>query len=163
MLKRRFFIALCAILASLSLTACRTAEETDIFAYTSADAIWQLVIESEYGEITLDCTKTGGVITAVISSPERSRGVAVRYDGMSCTLDADGMQIPLSAEAADGLTKIFDIMFRGAEGASIARSADGEETVVTYSLGKLTLGRNMLPASVTCGRCVKILSYLAEE
>ena len=134
-----------------------------MFDFAEHDATFTLTFSSEAGEIVCDCTRVGEQITAEIISPERSRGIRITSDGGGTVISADGTQIPLSNDAAERFTAIFDVMFRASDGAEIRMSEDGEFTEAVYENGTLTLSREGLPVSVNVGRAVKISNYNAQK
>ena len=159
-MKTRFFLIVLTLL--ILLTSC-SAGSRDIFDFAEHDATFTLTFSSEMGEIVCDCTRAGEKITAEITSPERSRGIRIISGGGGTVIIADGVQIPLSNDAAERFTVLFDVMFRGSDGAEIRMSADGEFTEAVYEDGILTLSREGLPVSVNVGRAVKISNYNAQK
>ncbi len=162
MIKGKFILALILAVMLPLCTACAQ-RDTNIFGFTEHDASFTLTVESEYGDISCSCTREGELITATVTSPERSAGCTVTVSGSACTLSVSGADIALSAEAAAPLTCIFELMFRGDSGATVSKSADGQSTVVSYADGALTLDGGLMPAEVNCGRRVKISSYLISD
>ena len=85
-------------------------------------------------------------------SPEHLCGITVTYDGSTCSLSVGEMSVLLSPETASGLTGLFDLLARPADGTSggiPSKSADGTQTVITFDTGSVTLGGDGIPAEVT--------------
>ncbi|MBQ4096747.1 MAG: hypothetical protein IJC62_01155 [Clostridia bacterium] len=165
-MKTRFFALLVLILALFSTFAASCgsgAGRRNIFAYAEGDASFTLTFVSESGEVSCDCTRVGERVTLCVTSPERSRGIAVTVDESGCTIRVGGETIPISEDAARGLTNVLDLMLRGSEGAEVRMSADGEYTEIVYEDGVLTLDGEGVPVAASVGRAVKISNYVTKE
>lgn len=102
------------------------------------------------------CERRGTRTVMEVTSPERLRGISVIYDSGSgaCVLGAGEAAIPLSPEVSGGLTELFDLLGRSPEdGGMLSKSADGENTVVTFSDadGSVTLDPEGIPLTVFFG------------
>lgn len=160
---RTLLVLLTAITALLALLSCSRTLNDDIFSFAASDSAFTLVFPSDLGEIKCACTKKGALATAEIIYPTRSAGTVITYDGNVCTINIGETKIPLSEDAASKLTVVFDTIFRGADGASISRSADGKNTVVSYPDATLVLGENHAPTSVECGRIIAIEDFVISK
>lgn len=134
----------------ISLTGC--AAGSDLFAYTEGAAEFTLVFPSVSGDtdaVRCLCVRDdSGNVTLTASEPARMAGFTVIYaDGITSAGSGD-MMIPLSAEAAEGLTQIFDLLTMTG---SAVKSADGLSTVIDTGSGTVTLGEELVPVSVTAG------------
>jgi hypothetical protein len=109
--------------------------------------------------IILRGERTPTSVTVTVTSPERTRGITVRYANGNCILTADTSEIPLSKSAAQGLTVLLDgLLLSSAEGAKLGSDAEGFPTVTFDSL-TLTLDENGLPRAILhteTGRTAKI-------
>lgn len=159
-MKTRFFLLLIPIL--ICLTAC-SAKGGDVFAFADSDAAFTLTFTSDVGEIVCECTRVGEHVRAEVISPERSRGIVISTGVAGTQISVDGVDIPLSEDAARGFCMIFEVMFRGSDGAEVRMSEDGEYTEAVYEDGVLTIDSEGKPASVDVGRVVKISNYTAQK
>ncbi len=141
-------VAVCLTLTALFSGGCTENSSPDggLMRYASADVTYTATFE---GNITGDCKRSGGTTVLHITSPDRLEGLTVTYDGTTCSVAAEGMEIPLSAEVAAGLTDVFDLLAR--EDGVPAKSSDGTQTVVTFADGTVTLDENAVPVKVTVG------------
>lgn len=165
-MKTRFLLPLFLIFSLFISTAASCGSGNggrDVFAYADGDASFTLTFSSDVGEVVCDCVREGERITVLVTSPERSRGIGITLSESGCTLSAGGAEIPLSEEAARGLTSIFDVLFRRSEGAEVRMSADGESTEIVYDSGFVTVDGEGRPIAVEVGRVVKISNYVTKE
>lgn len=141
-------VAVCLTLTALFLGGCSegASPENALMNYASADVTYTATFD---GKITGNCQRSSGTTVLQITSPERLEGLTVTYDGTNCSIAAEGMEIPLSAEVSAGLTEVFDLLAR--EDGVPAKSSDGTQTVVTFADGAVTLDENAVPVKVTVG------------
>lgn len=143
----------CAALALvLSLTSCSNEDNSRILEYRSSDAQFTLTFPSAYGDVVCGGVRTADTTTITVLEPARSQGFTVKVTGDSCIISSDGMaEIPLSAEASAGLTRIISTMYSPLPDApEAARTSDGEQTIVTTPHGTLYLDEDLLPCAVEC-------------
>jgi hypothetical protein len=163
-MKTRFLLPLVLIFALFaSFAVSCESRGRDVFAFADSDALFTLTFEGEAGEVVCECERAGERITATVISPERSRGIAITVGEGGVYLTAGSAEIPLSEDAARGFTAIFDVMFRGSEGAEVRMSANGEFTEAVYEDGVLTIDGEGRPVAADVGRVVKISNYKAKE
>lgn len=151
----------CGMLAGFS--GCTAGDGTvsgGLTRYAAADISYT----AEFPEAgTAECVRSGGTTVMRIVSPEHLCGITVTYDGMSCSLASGEMSVLLSPETASGLTGIFDLLAHPAEpgiGGIPSKSADGEETILTFDEGSVTLTADGVPSEVTFGeRRVRIGNF----
>lgn len=155
-------VAVCITLTALFLPGCAgetSSGDGGLMRYAAADASYTAEFASGDGDaIVCACERSGGTTVLRVTSPERLNGLSVRYDGNACSLGAGETSILLSADAASGLTEIFDLLAR--TDGTPAKSADGTQTVVTFENGTVTVGADGVPVEVTLDeRVVKIVTF----
>ncbi len=133
--------------------------ETDLFAYTKGAAQFALIFPSVSGDtdtVTCECDRDEtGNVTLTVTEPARLAGFTVMYAGGNTSAGYGDMMIPLSPDAAEGLTRIFTVL---TEEGSAKRSPDGAYTIITAPSGTVTLGENLMPASIEAnGKTVQIV------
>ncbi|MBQ4354234.1 MAG: hypothetical protein IJC71_05000 [Clostridia bacterium] len=142
-----------------------------LLAYRDKDARFTAVFSSGSTEVLCDAVRQGDAVTLTIVSPERSQGIAVFVSPASCTvITADGTSIPLSPNAAAGLTAFLDVLYAPlAESPVPVRSEDGDRTILSLPQGTLTLDENLLPCAVECPavngemRTVTVQNYIPQN
>ena len=148
-------ISLVLILIGYSTTGC-SAEGDNVFDYRNHDASFSAVFSGEFSPDNVVCAgeKTDESITLTVLTPERSSGIVVTYDFTSVCVSVGDTTIPLSDAAAKNIKAFFDLLYPPAEALSewtAKKSDDGLETYLVSPSGKVTLGENLLPVSVTVG------------
>ncbi len=131
--------------------------------YAAADISYT----AEFPDVgTAECVRSGGMTVMRMVSPEHLCGITVTYDGSTCSLSAGEMSVLLSPETAAGLTGLFDLLARPADGVSggiPSKSADGTQTVITFDTGSVTLGEDGVPAEVTFGdRTIRMEKFMIQ-
>ncbi len=166
---KKFWMAI-SVLAFVFLASCgEKTEESDglmRFAGDNAAYVAEFPMEAD-GVIVCECVRSGSVTQMRVTSPENCVGLAVRYDGATCSLACGEGEILLSADVASGVTTVFDILAR-TDGGTVAKSADGSQTVVTYEDGSVTIGADGIPVEITltdasAARVIKIKSWSPSE
>lgn len=142
--------------ALLALLSC-TKGERNIFAFSEGDCDFTLVFPSEIGEIRCLCARRDGIISGKIEAFSE-KCPTVTYDG-NCYITSGDVKIPLSPEASERFTAIFDTLFRGSEGAVSSRSDDGEFTVIKYGEDTVILNGEGFPVELNVGRKIGILDF----
>lgn len=102
------------------------------------------------GEVVCEAVLRDGEVFLTITAPERSAGIAVTCSAVGCTVEAGGMEIPMSDEAAAFLRDFVLVLTEETEGDVPTRSSDGGSTVLGFPDGVLTLDENLLPCAVSC-------------
>ncbi len=140
-------LAVCLTLTALFCGGCtEDASPGSLMKYASVDAAYTVAFD---GNIVGSCERSGGTTVLRVTSPERLEGLTVTYDGTNCSVGVGGMEIPLSAEVAAGLTDVFDLLAR--EDGVPVKSSDGLQTIVTFADGTVTLNETGVPVQVTVG------------
>lgn len=135
-----FIISLCIFHGTIMLDGCGPAESrADIYGYQTTDAVYSVSFADE--NISGELEKRGAIYSLLITSPDSISGIKVTYDGNVCRLCSGNVEIPLSADAASGLTPLFSLMDARTDGVA-AKSSDGLSTVITFGDGKVTLCQN---------------------
>jgi len=163
------------VAAALSLTSCSGTSGGKIFDYANSDATLELVFPSEYGNVRAEASKAGGVFTLKVVEPARSAGIIVKWtmiDGR-CVLENGDISVPLSAEAAAGLTLVLDLLCRGETSPDepvVSKSPDGLQTRLQYGDGAVIIGEEGLPSAVECNsigkaasRTVQVIGYTISD
>lgn len=155
---RRFIILL--LISITLLTGC--AEKTDLFAYIRGPAQFELSFPSVSGDtdaVTCTCIREIAPddtvnITLTVIAPDRLKGFTVEIRDGSTTCGTDDMRIPLSADAAQGLT---DLLTTLTEEGTPRKSPDGTHTIITTPTGTVTLDETLNPTEIeTNGRRAKV-------
>ncbi len=103
---------------------------------------------SEGEPVILTGRRTPDSVTVSVVSPERMQGLTVRYANGNTVLSAGSTEIPLSREAAEGLTCLLDgLLVRSADGAKLGSTEEGS-SAVTFDTLTLVLDENGLPQSI---------------
>lgn len=163
----RYFLKLFSLLLVLiSICGCGTADAEELLAYRNLPAEFSMIFPSQYGDVTCDASRNGDTVVLTVRTPERSVGVTVTYSDAGCTVEADGSVIPLSENASAALLNVLRTIYsQETDIVTPTRSADGEETVISFPYGVLTLNENLLPCRVECAavngemRTVRIENY----
>lgn len=180
-IKKPLFACMCVIFAALTAVfsaGCSKQSDSGIFTYAASDAEFGMIFSSagsESGEVECVCVKKDGTYSLRVAKPERTASLVIVCDGKSVTLTpvaGDGgasCAIRLSEQAAEPLLALFGILSHGRENSSVSVSPDGEERIVTYQNGTLTLrddaAGNIVPTLVSCAdalgevREVRITGY----
>ena len=128
------------------LSAC--AAKSDLFAYTKGAAAFDLIFPSVSGDtdaVTCGCVRDEeGNVTLTVTSPERLSGFTVISSCGNTAAGCGDTMIPLSADAAEGLTDVLDVL---TEEGSAKRSPDGAYTIISAPSGTVTLDGDLLPVS----------------
>ena len=144
--------AVCIVLLQ---TGCKnTVENRPLLWYTEYSFPFEMTLSSpgsanaDGTEYTLAGERTPTSVTLSVTAPERLNGLTIRYAGGNCTLSAGETTIPLSREAAEGLTVFLDgLLVSSADGAKLGSSENGL-TTAAYDAFTLTLDENGLPAKI---------------
>ncbi len=166
-MRKLLCILICTTLLIIFDSGCTPREKpSGIFDYTRYTADFVAVFPSEYGDVECSVTRDEDTIALSVVKPERSSYLAAEIRGGVCAITSPVENLPLSAEAARGLTAVFDLLYRGDNGVrSVKKSSDGLETVITYEDGAVILGEDKLPVSVLSPgmngemRTVRIIGY----
>ena len=169
-MRKLLCILLCTTLLIIFDSGCTPREKpSGIFDYTRYAADFALVFPSEAGDVECSVSRNEECVYLTVVKPERSAYLSVELKGGNCLVHSSETVIPLSAEAARGLTAIFDLLYRGDNGVrSVKKSSDGLETVITYDDGSVVLGEDRLPVAVISPgmngemRTVRIMGYSYE-
>lgn len=152
---RKNLLVFCAALALIAVmfTGCKGAASPAVFGYTSCDAEFTIVFPSDTGDVECSATRSGGTVALTVKRPDRSAKLKVICSPDGCVIvPAGGEGIPLSSSAAEGLRKVFDILYRGDDGNTvITRTEDGSGTTITYDDGSVTVNGDLLPTLVEIG------------
>ena len=143
--------SLAAIALSALLAGCGKANTSAVFGYVSRDAQFKIGFPSRNKSVECEAVRADGRTSLRVVSPERSAELMVICSPNGCVITPKdgGEGIPLSSRAAEGLTDVFALLYRGSDGTeSVARSDDGRFTVITYPDGAVTVGEDLLPSSV---------------
>lgn len=149
---------LAVVMAALVFFLSACGAPSDLFAYTKGPVQFSLIFPSVSGDtdtVVCDCTRdeNGGVVLTV-AGPARLAGFTVTCASGTVCAGYGDVTIPLSPEAAEGLTRIFTLL---TEEGSAKRSADGAYTIITAPSGTVTLGEEMMPVEAEIdGRIVGI-------
>lgn len=154
--------AVCIPLSAFFIAGCAAGDGISggLTRYAAADVSYT----AEFPEAgTAECVRSGGTTVMRMVSPEHLCGITVTYDGISCSLASGEMSVLLSPETASGLTGIFDLLARPAEpgrGVIPTKSADGEETILNFDEGSVTLTADGVPSEVIFGeRSIRIENF----
>ncbi len=141
-------LAVCLTLTAFFSISCTADSSTDggLMKYAGENVTYTATFEEG---MTGRCERSGGTTVLRMTSPERLAGLTVTYDGATCSVGVEGMDIPLSADVAAGLTDVFDLLAR--EDGVPTKSPDGTQTVVTFADGTVTVGEDGVPVKVTVG------------
>ena len=136
-------------------------EQSNLFGYTAGAADFTLLFPSVSGDaefVSCTCRRDeNGDFSLTVTSPDRLAGFAVRISGGVTSAGMGDTVIPLSADAARGLTSLLAVL---TEEGIPARSEDGTETVISAPSGTLILDETLTPAEITAnGRSVKITGW----
>ena len=110
--------------------------------FDSADG--EVVCEAMLNEPADDRT-----LTLAVVSPGRSEGVTVVCGADFCIVSAEGMEIPMSADSSRSIRDFFLILSSDTPDNLPMRSKNGEETVIEFARGSLTLDGELKPCAVT--------------
>lgn len=149
--KRRILVFVSVFAAFFILTGCKGTHTPAVFGYVSCDARFNVEFPSRGESVVCSAERAGGKILLTVVTPERSADLRVIASPDGCVIiPMDGGEgIPLSTRAADGLTDVFELLYRGEDGCeSIVRSDDGQTTDIIYPDGCVTVGADMLPVAV---------------
>ena len=163
---KRIIALFVIVTACVTLTGCSDVTTPAVFGYMAGDAEFDVIFHSDgSGDVAASVAKVGEGMTLTVTSPERSADMRVICSPDGCVLiPAGDGGIPLSSRAAEGLSSVFSLLYRGNDGAEIKKSSDGDGTVIVYGDGEVRIGDDMLPTSVTVygdehGRTVLIRNY----
>ncbi len=170
----RFAVCITLIVILLSGCAAENGGGGGLMQYAGADASYTAEFlssgssASDGSSIVCACERNGGTTVMRVMSPERLNGLTVTYDGNACSVSAGETAILLSPDVAAGLTDVFDLLARTVEdGGTPSKSADGSQTVVTFSDGSVTLAPNgaeeSVPVEVRLGeRVIRIGEFVIQ-
>ena len=148
----RYKAALAVIAAAFVFMLTGCAQDSGLFAYTEGAAQFTLVFTSVSGdtdEIRAACQRDEtGNTTLTVTEPARLAGFTVTCTETVTSAVMGDTVIPLSPDAAQGLTVIFDAL--STPGTPI-KSADGTCTVIDTGAGTVTLDETMKPVAVDTG------------
>lgn len=165
--KIRSILLAAALLLSLTLAGCAGGGKPAVFGYVSESARFTIEFSQGDGEaVVCDAEKTDSLTTLRVVAPTRSAELRVICSGGQCVITpSDGGEgIPLSSRASERLTNVLALLYRGDDGtATVSRTDGGDETVITYPEGEVTVGSDLMPISVELfgegGRRVAIRNY----
>lgn len=106
--------------------------------YGVGDASYTVDISDEKRSVSLEVKRTGGISSATVTSPEELAGTLITDDaeGMRILL-ADGCELPVSAEVAEGLDAVFAVYLPLPENAAVT-----DEGAVKFTAGEYTVELN---------------------
>ena len=140
------------IAVSLLLSSCGD-DSGRLLNYRNFPSAFTVRFDSADGEVVcsavMDAPKENRSLTLTVVSPERSAGVAVVCGADFCIVSADGMEIPMSRESSRALRDFLLILSSETTDNLPVRSEDGEETIIEFSRGSLTLDGELNPCAVT--------------
>lgn len=134
-------------LAAILLTGCT--RSGSLYGYADGNGRYRLTFPSPAGDVICLLEGDGTARTLTVLSPPRSESVTVTFLGDRCTLTAGGTDVVLSPEASVELRELTGLLYRGEAGASVSRS--GEDTLICYGDGTVTLGEDLMPRSLILG------------
>jgi len=138
-------LAVCII---LSLIGCTKNGSKPLLWYSDLSFPFEMTLSTPNNLFTLSGERSPSSVSAVVISPENLGGLTILYKDGNCTISAAECEIPLSAEAAKGITVLFDgLLLNSADTAKIGSSEDGRTTISQNNI-VLTLDENGLPASI---------------
>ena len=154
-----------AVCVFLLQTGCKNpVEKRPLLWYTEYSFPFAMTLYSPDGTVSyvLSGEKNADGISVTAVSPEGIRGLNIRYEGGNCTLKAGETVIPLSREAAGGLTRLLDaLLVTSPDGAKLGSDAEGR-TTAAYEDFTLTFDGNGLPCGIAAGRQAEITVRLSD-
>ena len=149
--KKRLALLSATLLSAALLLGCKSSHSPAVFGYVSCDAQFSVSFPSRGDTVECSAERTDGNISLRVLSPERSAELMVICSPGGCVITPKdgGEGIPVSSRASEGLTQVFELLYRGSDGTeSVSRSDDGLFTVITYPEGSVTVGADLMPTSV---------------
>lgn len=137
-------------------SGCKNAvEKRPLLWYTAYSFPFEMTTSSPAGvPYRMSGERTPARVTLTVREPTALAGLVVTYENGNCTMAAGETVIPLTREAAAGLTSLLDALLvsdldgDGSDpGARLGSTPDGE-TTVAFTDFTLTLDGNGLPAKV---------------
>lgn len=143
------FIAVCLLLLQ---TGCMQAGDRRPLLWWGSETFpFEMTLPSPVSEgepIILTGERTPDSVSVAVVFPERLQGLTVRYGNGNTVLCAGDTEIPLSKDAAEGLTCILDgLLVTSAEGAKIGSTEEGA-AILTFDSFALILDENGLPKAI---------------
>ena len=145
----RLFSSFFAVLLLFSSCA---ADEDALLGFRNTPSSFVIRFSSSAGDVVcraeMNSSPDKPGLRLVIKEPERSAGISVFCGYDSCTVEADGTEIPLSEDASGAVRDIFLILSSEVPGNLPVRSDDGGRTLLESERGTLVLDENLLPCAV---------------
>ncbi len=146
-------------LSAILLTGC--SRGGNLYAYTESGGRYRVRFPSPAGDVVCLLEGDSETQTLTVLSPTRSESVTVVFTADRCTLSAGGSTIVLSPDASAELRAMTTLLYRGEAGASVRR--EGDDTLICYDDGTVTLGADLTPRALTLGTWTVTVESLSDE